>query len=295
MVRIDLHAHSAVSDGTDAPAALVRAAARAGLDVLALTDHDTTDGWSEAQAAGAEVGVRVVPGIEISTRADGHSVHLLAYYPDPTAEELCDELRRVLDGRWQRVPAMVARLRAAGIAIDVDAVLRHAANPEVVGRPHVADALVAAGAAQDRSEAFRRWLAPGRPGHLERYAADLTTMIGVVSRAGGVAVLAHPWGRTQAPYLTAERIAALAAAGLAGIEVDHEDHDPAARRALRGIAVELDLVVTGSSDHHGTGKTGHALGCNMTDPEEFARLMDRAATARLGSGRELPEEWSWTR
>ncbi len=294
-VRIDLHTHSDVSDGTQPPAGLVRAAADAGLDVMALTDHDTAAGWAEAVATAAEVGIRVVPGMEISTELDGHGVHLLAYLPDPRHPALAAELAAVLEGRNARLPATIAKLQAEGVEIEIDDVLAAVAGvPAALGRPHVADALVARGVVADRSEAFDRWLSAGRPGYVRRYAADLTTMIGVVRDAGGVTVVAHPWGRTRTPYLTAERIAALAEAGLAGIEVDHEDHTPDVRRTLRGIAGDLGLVITGSSDHHGAGKEGHGLGCNTTAPTEFERLMERAAAARRATGRPVQEEYAWT-
>ncbi len=163
-VRIDLHSHSNVSDGTQTPRELVIAAAEAGLDVLALTDHDTADGWDEASGAAGEVGLTLVPGMEISTRLRGAGVHLLAYLPDPTHAGLRAELDRILAGRETRVPAMVERLREAGIAITLDDVRRAAGGASASGRPHVADALVHLGAVADRDEAFDRYLDTGRRG-----------------------------------------------------------------------------------------------------------------------------------
>jgi len=288
-VRIDLHTHSRVSDGTDSPAELVAAAAATGLDVVALTDHDTAAGWSEALAAGVEHSITVVPGMEISTEYAGHSVHLLAYLLDPTLPGLVAELDAVLDGRSGRVPTMVARLQEAGVPITLDDVYAHSADAAATGRPHVADALVALGVVGHRDEAFDTYLAWGRPAFVDRYNAPLERIIPLVAKAGGVSVIAHPWGRSRRREPNAEQLAALAELGLSGIEVDHQDHDPDKRAALREIAKDLDLVTTGSSDYHGTGKTGHPLGVNTTDPDELHRLLERAATASAAAGRRTPE------
>ena len=287
-MRIDLHTHSRASDGTQTPSELVHAAAQAGLDVVALTDHDTADGWDEAERAAREIGVTLVRGLEISTRFHGHGVHLLAYLPDPTYPPLVDQLDRVLAGRSSRVPAMLERLRAAGVEIDADDVRRAARGTAATGRPHVADALVTRGAVGDRSEAFRRYLSPGRPGYVDRYAAPLVEMIRIVDEAGGVTVVAHPWGRHGREFPDEETFDQLAGLGLAGIEVDHQDHDRGARDRLRAIARNLSLVVTGSSDHHGLGKLDHELGCNTTEPAAYQRLLDLAEAASARSLRTTP-------
>ncbi len=284
-MRIDLHTHSRASDGTQSPAELVRAAAAAGLDVVGLTDHDTADGWAEAAGTATEVGISLVRGMELSTRHAGRGVHLLAYLPDPTYPPLNDELTRILAGRDSRVPAMLARLRGLGIDIHESDVRRAAGDASATGRPHVADALVALGAVQDREEAFTRYLSAGRPAYTNRYATSLVEMVDIVAGAGGVSVVAHPWGRHQRTSLDEADFAGLAARGLAGIEVDHQDHDREAREALRAIARNLGLVATGSSDHHGAGKTGHDLGCNTTDPSQYDRLLELAAAAAARSGR----------
>jgi predicted metal-dependent phosphoesterase TrpH len=286
--RIDLHTHSLASDGTQTPTELVRAAQAEGLDVLAITDHDSADGWAEAAEAAAEAGIELVRGMEISTRHQGASVHLLSYLPDPTYPDLDAALAEILDGRGSRVPAMVERLRELGSAITLDDVRRANPTTPAIGRPHLADALVALGEVADRDEAFERYLGDGRPAYVDRYAAPLATMIDIVDRAGGVSVIAHPWGRAAPAGLGEEAIAGLVAAGLAGIEVDHEDHDPPTRERLRAVARNLGLVATGSSDHHGAGKIGHRLGCNTTDPDEYERLMDLAAAASVRSGRATP-------
>ena len=274
-MRIDLHTHSLASDGTQAPTELITAAQQAGLDVVAITDHDGTGGWAEAAEAATRVGIELVRGIEISTKHRHHGVHLLAYLPDPTHPGLRAELDRIVAGRSSRAPAMVAALRRAGIEVSMD---------------DIADALVRQGVVSSRDEAFSEYLNPGRPGYVNRYAADLTATIRLVASAGGVTVLAHPWGRGRKDDLPAGDIARLRDAGLSGVEVDHQDHkDPDVREELRAVARDLDLVVTGSSDHHGLGKTNHELGCNTTAPDEYERLLERAAAAAAASARRTPE------
>jgi predicted metal-dependent phosphoesterase TrpH len=288
VLRIDLHTHSRASDGTDTPAGLVRAAADAGLDVLAITDHDTADGWAEASTAALELGIELVPGMEISTIHRGRSVHLLAYLPDPTYPPLAGELARVLSGRASRVPAMLQRLHRLGIEITEDDVRRASDGTAAPGRPHIADALVTLGVVADRTEAFNRYLGAGKAAYVDRYAAPLEATIRYVTEAGGVAVIAHPWGRGGLGRPDESTLAALKTVGLAGIEVDHQDHDPATRERLRAIARNLALVATGSSDYHGVGKTDHELGCNITAPDEYARLMELARAAAAGSSRVTP-------
>lgn len=288
-MRIDLHTHSRASDGTDAPAALVRAAAAAGVDVLGITDHDTSEGWAAAADAAADAGIELVVGMEISTRHRGRSVHLLAYLPDPTYAPLADELARVLSGREGRVPAMIQRLNAIGVDVTEADVRQAAAGTAATGRPHVADALVTLGVVSDRDEAFARYLGAGKPAYVDRYAVPLEDAIRLVGEAGGASVIAHPWGRGGLARPDAETLARLQSVGLAGIEVDHEDHDRAARDRLRGIARDLGLVATGSSDYHGEGKTGHRLGCNTTPPQDYERLLELARAASERSGRRTPE------
>ncbi len=285
-MRIDLHTHSNRSDGTLSPTELVRHARAAGLDVLSLTDHDTTEGWAEAAEAARECGLRLVPGIEVSCRYAGAGVHLLAYLPDPAFEPLVAELGRVLAGRNARLPRILARLADLGIDVGLDDVERVSGPAAATGRPHVADALVAAGVVRDRDEAFARFLGPGGPAYVDRYAADLVTMLGTVRDAGGVSVLAHPWARRHRhEALDRDGLAELRDAGLAGLEVDHQDHDEATRGRLRELAADLGLVVTGSSDFHGSGKVGHDVGCNTTAPSELDRLLGLAAAAASRAGR----------
>ena len=288
-MRIDLHSHTRASDGTQSPTELVHAAVAAGLDVLGLTDHDTTAAWAEAAAVADEVGLTLVRGIEISTRLGDRGVHLLAYLPDPTYPPLVEQLDRVLDGRSSRVPAILDRLRSHGMQIDAADVRRAAYGAAATGRPHVADAMVTLGYVADRDQAFAEWLNPGKPAYVDRYAASLVELIRVVDEAGGVAVIAHPWGRHGPASMGESTIEELAGLGLAGLEVDHEDHSPGDRDRLRAIARDLGLVVTGASDHHGAGKVDHELGCNTTDPEEYHRLLELAAVASARSGRTTPQ------
>jgi hypothetical protein len=288
-VRIDLHTHSRVSDGTESPGDLVRAAQAAGLDVVALTDHDTAAGWDEAAATAHQIGIELVRGMEISTLHQSRSVHLLGYLPDATYAPLADELGRILDGRMHRLPMMVDRLRDLGIAITVEDVLDSSPDAAASGRPHVADALVRLGVVADRTEAFDTLLAAGRPAYVGRYAPRLEAAIDLVAEAGGVTVIAHVWGRSRNEQPDEAALAALKEVGLTGLEVDHQDHDPDRRERLRAIARNLGLVVTGSSDYHGTGKTLHDLGVNTTAPEEYHRLLEAAAAASAASGRKTPE------
>ena len=292
-MRIDLHTHSRASDGTQTPTELVRAAKAAGLDVVALTDHDTSAGWDEATAAAYDVGITLVKGMEISARiVAGPGVHLLGYLPDPTYPPLVEGLRLVLDGRNDRVPRILDALREHEVDLSLDDVHAVAGEPAAIGRPHVADAMVRAGVVRDRDEAFADWLGWGGKAFVPRYAASVDDMLAAITGAGGVAVIAHPWGRVDhgpdGGALGEATMARLKELGLAGIEVDHQDHRPQARAALRAIARNLDLVVTGSSDHHGDGKVDHDLGCNTTAPDQLDRLLDLAAGTAEASGRTTP-------
>ena len=276
-MRIDLHTHSNVSDGTDTPAALVAAAADAGLDVVALTDHDTMAGVAQAVAAGADLGVVVVAGVEITCELRGVTVHLVGLGCDLGRGELSAALREVREGRGARVPRMVAALNAADVPLTIDDVLAQTGPGATPGRPHVADALVARGFVKDRQAAFDRWLDVGRPGYVGHSKVELARGIALVREAGGVSVLAHAWGRQSRAVLPSDVIAELAALGLDGLEVDHQLHDAPTRAALRAIADATGLIPTGSSDYHGTGKVDHDLGCNLTPEASYRALAERFA------------------
>jgi 3',5'-nucleoside bisphosphate phosphatase len=281
-MRIDLHTHSSISDGTDEPSDLVDRARQVGLDVIALTDHDTFAGLDEAVSRGEQVGVRVVRGMELSCSRGGQSVHLLAYGADPASSGLAAEMAKVRGGRMGRLAGVLQRLAELGVPVTEEQVLAEVGQSPSVGRPHIADAMVKAGHVADRTEAFERFLADGGPAHVARYAIAVERGIDLVHDAGGVAVIAHPWGRGREHILPPEVLRGLTFEhGLEGVEVDHQDHDPDIRVQLRALAGELGLLPTGSSDYHGTGKLDHELGCNTTDPEVFDTLMDRLAARRV--------------
>ena len=280
-MRIDLHTHSAVSDGTETPAQLVRSAAEAGLDVVALTDHDTFAGLDEAHAEGERIGVEVVRGMELSCSRTHQSVHLLAYGADPQSPGLADELERVRDGRVGRLMPVLDKLSTLGLPLTEADVMAQVGESPSIGRPHIADAMIAAGYIRNRAEAFDRFLYDGGPAHVRRYAIEVGHGIDLVHAAGGVAVIAHPWGRGRERLLPPEYLAQLVAENdLDGIEVDHQDHDLDARRRLRKLADRLGVLGTGSSDYHGTGKVDHDLGCNTTDPATFVELKRRLSPVR---------------
>ncbi|MZE80214.1 PHP domain-containing protein [Streptomyces xinghaiensis] len=278
-MRIDLHTHSTASDGTDTPAELVRNAAAAGLDVVALTDHDTVRGHAEAAAALPE-GLTLVTGAELSCRTSGGTgLHLLAYLFDPDEPELERERELVRDDRVPRARAMVAKLRDLGVPVTWEQVARIAGDGSV-GRPHIATALVELGVVGSVPDAFTPdWLADGGRAYAEKHELDPFAAVRLVRAAGGVTVLAHPLAaRRGVAHIGEDEIAELAGAGLDGIEVDHMDHDATARARLRALAGDLGLLTTGSSDYHGSRKSCR-LGEYTTDPEIYGEIVRRATGA----------------
>ncbi|HEX5595028.1 MAG TPA: PHP domain-containing protein [Micromonosporaceae bacterium] len=274
--RIDLHTHSTASDGTLSPDELVMAAAEANLDVLAITDHDTTAGWASAVAA-LPPGLTLVRGAELSCRWYGVEpaipLHLLAYLFDPAAPELMAEMSRVRAAREVRAERIVERLRADGVAVSWDEIYAAAAGG-TVGRPHIAQALIRAGLVATTREAFApHWL--GERYRVPKEDTDVFLAVRLVREAGGVPVFAHPRATRRGRIVPDSLIGELAAAGLAGLEADHEDHSAAERAHVRGLAAELGLLVTGSSDFHGTHKTVQ-LGAYTTAFEAFERIIDEA-------------------
>ena len=274
-MRIDLHVHSSASDGTDPPAEVMRRAALAGLDVVALTDHDTVAGLPEARAAAGPVAL--LPGMELSCRLEGRSVHMLAYLFDPDQPELAAELARIRDDRVLRARAMVDKLADLGVDISWEQVAA-IAGEAVVGRPHIARAMAASGAIASPGEAFTRdWIADGGRAYVDRYALDPVRAIGLVRAAGGVAVLAHPRAGRDT-WVTDQQITRLAAAGLAGVEVFHPDQSDAERARLLALASDLSLAATGGSDDHGS-LTDYRLGSETTPANAYHALIARAASS----------------
>ncbi|MBQ0892784.1 PHP domain-containing protein [Micromonospora sp. U56] len=274
---IDLHTHSTASDGTLSPAELVRAAADAGLDVVAITDHDTTAGWDAAVRA-LPPGLTLIRGAEISCRWHGIEpavpLHLLAYLFDPDHPELVAELARVRLAREVRGERIVELLRADGVDISWPEIMA-AAGGGTVGRPHIAAALIRAGLVATTTEAFGSdWL--GERYRLPKEDVDVFRAVELIRAAGGVPVFAHPRATRRGRIVPDELIVELAAAGLAGLEADHEDHSPAEAAHVRALAAELGLLVTGSSDFHGTHKTVR-LGAHTTAPEAYERIVAAAS------------------
>ena len=276
-MRIDLHTHSSVSDGTEPPADVVAAAARERVDAIALTDHDTTAGWDSAAAAARNLGITLVPGMEVSCRsAEGISVHVLSYLHNPAHPGLLEEIARSRAARVSRAELMVQRL-AEDFPIDWDAVQEQVAPGATIGRPHIADALVAAGVVPNRSAAFSGILTARSPYFVAHYAPDPARAVELIRAAGGVPVFAHPVASSRGRVVGEETFAEMIDAGLLGVEVDHRDNPEAGREWLRRLAKQNSLLTTGSSDYHGTGKPNR-LAENTTHPAVLERI------AELGTG-----------
>jgi predicted metal-dependent phosphoesterase TrpH len=276
-MRIDLHCHSTASDGTLSPAELIAAGAQAGLDVMAITDHDTTGGWAAAAEA-RPAGLRLVRGAELSCRWYGAEpaipLHLLAYLFDPADPRLAADLARLRTDREQRAERIVERLRADGVPISWPEVSDYAAGGSV-GRPHIAQALIRAGLVSTTDEAFAsRWL--GARYFVPKADLDVFEAVRAVRAAGGVPVFAHPRATRRGRVVPDKLIEELAGVGLFGLEADHEDHSPAERAEVRALADRLGLVVTGSSDFHGTHKTVR-LGAFGTAPDAYERIVAAAS------------------
>ncbi|SNY05561.1 PHP domain-containing protein [Paractinoplanes atraurantiacus] len=276
MTRIDLHCHSTASDGTLTPAELVKAGAEAGLDVMAITDHDTTGGWEAAAAARPE-GLQLVRGAELSCRWHGAeppiALHMLAYLFDPAEPRLAGDLARLRTDREQRAEKIVNKLAADGVPITWEEVHGYAAGGSV-GRPHIAQALIRAGLVRTTTEAFHsQWL--GARYFVPKSDLDVFEAVRAVRAAGGVTVFAHPRATVRGRVVPDRLIVELAEAGLFGLEADHEDHSPEERAHVRALAESLGLVVTGSSDFHGTHKTVR-LGAFLTASSAYEKIVSAA-------------------
>ncbi|WP_431983743.1 PHP domain-containing protein [Streptomyces qinglanensis] len=281
-MRIDLHAHSTASDGTDTPAELVRNAAAAGLDVVALTDHDTVAGYGEAAAA-LPAGLTLVTGAEFSCRLDGVGIHMLGYLFDPAEPALARERELVRDDRVPRARTMVAKLRELGVPVTWEQVSRIAGDGSV-GRPHIAAAMVEQGVVETVSDAFTaEWLADDGRAYAGKYELDPFDALRLIKGAGGVAVLAHPLAGKRGHCVPESALADLAEAGLDGLEADHADHDPDTRKRVHALAADLGLLATGSSDYHGTRKPLR-LGEFTTEPDVYAEIAARGSGATPVTG-----------
>ncbi len=276
-MRADLHVHSNASDGTDAPAEVIRRAARAGLDAVALTDHDTVAGHEQARRALPD-SLTLLPGMELSCQLAGHSVHLLAYLFGPGHPELAAELARIRDDRVLRARAMVRRLAELGVDVSWDQVAA-IAGPAVVGRPHIARAMAASGAIAEPREAFtHEWIADGGRAYVDRYALEPVRAIRLVQAAGGAAVLAHPRAGREG-NVSDEQIARLAAVGLAGVEVFHPDQPDSERASLLALTHDLGLLASGGSDDHGR-LTGDRIGSEVAAADVYRKLVSMTTGAQ---------------
>jgi hypothetical protein len=280
--RIDLHAHSTASDGTDSPADLVAAGAAAGVDVLAITDHDTTGGW-DAAAAALPPGMRLVRGAEFSCISacgrEGErdvSVHLLGYLFDPAHPAIAAEQARLRGERHSRLVGMTEKMAADGYPVDVERVFAFLPEGASAGRPHLARALVAAGVVGSVNEAFATLLHNGSPYYVPKTDTPVRTAVEMITAAGGVTVFAHPLARRRGRVVEPSVLVELAAAGLTGVEVDHPDHAEDDRALLRGVAADAGLLTTGSSDYHGTNKTT-PIAAETTAPDVLDALVARSS------------------
>jgi predicted metal-dependent phosphoesterase TrpH len=278
-MSIDLHTHSTASDGTESPAQVVGSAAEAGLDVVALTDHDTTSGWDEAAASARRHGIALVRGIEISCQHEGISIHLLGYLQDPASPGLLAELDRSRESRQTRAQRIVERL-SVDVPLHWDDVLARIEPGATIGRPHIADAMVDKRIVATRKEAFDTYLGDGSPYYVSHYAPDPVRAVRLLGEAGGVAVMAHPFASIRGAVVADAVIEAMADAGMAGLEVHHPDHTAAQVRHGTDLAASLGLFVTGSSDYHGDGKPNR-LGDCTTDPVVLQQIEDLASGSRV--------------
>lgn len=269
-MRIDLHTHSVVSDGTESPTQVMDAAARAGLDVVALTDHDTVVGLEEADARAQKLGLEFVPGIEVSCSHRGVSIHLLSYWHDAADRDVIAMLAKTRDARVNRAQEIVAKI-AIDFPVTWEQVVARSGGAATIGRPHIADALVDLGVVPTRDAAFEQILAGNSRYYVPHYAPEVTAAVRTMRRAGGVPVFAHPGADARGRVVPTSVIDSMAEAGLEGLEIDHRDHSPEQRERLTRIGDRLGLVRTGASDYHGTGKLNR-LGENLTTPAAYAAL-----------------------
>lgn len=275
-LRIDLHAHSNASDGTESPSELVKQANDAGIDVVAITDHDTLAGWGEAITAANYRGTNLIPGLELSTAIQGRSVHIVSYLVDPEFEPLQQELETIRMARFNRAQVIIENLQSQ-YDIVWEQVLLHAPPGAVVGRPHIADTLVELGYASDRSAAFHEILHPDFGFTIPLYAPDPVRGISLIRDAGGVPVLAHPAANRFGRTIPQSDLARLVDAGLFGLEIEHPENFDIGKKRLYEMAQYFGLAVTGSSDWHGTGKTNR-FGDGLTEQPVLDQILREGNT-----------------
>lgn len=265
---IDLHSHTTASDGLDAPAELVRKASQQGLSVLGLTDHDTVDGLAAASEAATAAGITLVPGVELSTTVKGAEVHVLGYFVDRDDSDFRAALEELAQGRVRRIVRMIERLQELGYPIDGDAILAQA-DEGSIGRPHVARALMAIDAVDSVSEAFDRFLKPGRPGFVPRDPFEPEDAVRLLADHGAIPTLAHPYTARDIDGI----LKRLVPAGLKGFETYYAEYAPEQHAELRSIADAWGLIPTGGSDYHGAGfREGRDLGAAPVPDETWQRL-----------------------
>lgn len=287
-MKIDLHTHSTHSDGKESVQQVFQYAAEAGVDVLALTDHDTSAGWDEARAEGQRHGISFVPGIEVTTKHHGVSVHMLAYLPDPNFEPLIQRLKEVRESRETRIERYVENLQPFYADLTMDEVRATLSEEgKSIGRPHIADALRALGHVKDRGEAFDGPLSKGHPAYVASEGINTVEAVHLIRAAGGVPVMAHPLARGgrdgELVITNAHRIrfVEVIEAGLGGFEVNHREVGDIAREWLTGLALEFDLVLTGSSDYHGLLGKPNLLGEHTTTLEMLQRIESQATGSAI--------------
>lgn len=270
--HVDLHTHSTASDGLFAPSDLLKQAREARLDILALTDHDTTDGIPEAQAAAKKLGIELIPGIEINTDIGGKEVHVLGYFLDYTQPALQEALRILRDSREKRGERMVAKLNKLGVDISWERVREIAQGS--VGRPHVAKALMEKGYVQSVPEAFEKYIGSKCPAYVPRYKLEPEDAVRLIASASGLPVLAHPITHPGIATLK-QRLPQMREAGLVGLETYYGPYTTEQEEALKALAKEFDLIPTGGSDYHGPGIHPTPLGGRYVPYEAVERLKAR--------------------
>lgn len=285
-MKIDLHSHSTHSDGKESVAQIFQYAAEAGLSALALTDHDTTAGWDEARTEAAKHGITFVPGIEVTTKHHGVSVHMLAYLPDPNYEPLTSRLQEVREARETRIERYVENLRTEYKTLTMDAVRATLSEEgKSIGRPHIADAMVNLGYFGHRNDAFAGPLDKHSVFHVPSGGIHTVEAVKLIRAAGGVPVMAHPMARSGEDLVITEkhreRFWEIIHAGLGGFEIHHREVGDIAREWLTGLASEFNLVLTGSSDYHGMTGKDNRLGENTTDLEMLKRIEAQASGSTI--------------